>query len=760
MQVADLVLPRLGAPDWTVTVVIVLALLGLPLAITLAWAFDFTSDGIKRTPDKATQPQPVPIKSNRALWFVGGILVAMTIGWFAVREKAADEAGALDARLIAVLPFRIGGADPSLRYLREGMLDLMAATLVSDDGTHAVDPPTVLARWKQAVTTLDEDLPVDSARGVARAMRAGHVLIGSVIGTPARLMLSLEVVDVAKGSTRRIRTEGSADSLTQLVDRVAGEVLGYAAGEASERASLLAGVPLPAIRAYLAGRKAHRAGDYAEAGRRHAEALQIDSTFVLAGMGVYSASAWVGQEPKLLAKAQMLAWSNKAALPAAERAIMLAELGPHFPEPSSGAELLAAAREAVRVAPERPESYNWVAEWLYHYGQALGIQDARAEAARTFERVLAIDPNIIGAASHLMDLAFLRGDTATVKRIAGHFLERDSVGHAATHMRVLSAAATQDRSVMERVRETFPRMDADGLWGFIHHGVASGRALDDVEAAAAAITHVESSPNWLPGRSWQVVYNFELNRGRPARAMAVMESPQSGDGDLRTSADAFAILTALFAHADSSYAAQAAQRLERTLAAPQTPALQKMQIRCALAQWQLAHGQDNQVEQLRVQLLNTLKDEVTTFIPDDGAFRGQEICANLIDALLAVHRRSPDAGAKLTRLDSIAASFPGGVSGSMLHTVNMQLAQAFQSRGDDGAALRAVRRRVFYMAMGQEYLSTGLLMQARLAAKLGERDAALDAYRHYLALMDSAEPGLQAEVHAARRELSQLTKDR
>jgi hypothetical protein len=159
-------------------------------------------------------------------------------------------------------------------------------------------------------------------------MRAGHVLIGSVIGTPARLMLSLEVVDVAKGSTRRIRTEGSADSLTQLVDRVAGEVLGYAAGEASERASLLAGVPLPAIRAYLAGRKAHRAGDYAEAGRRHAEALQIDSTFVLAGMGVYSASAWVGQEPKLLAKAQMLAWSNKAALPAAERAIMLAELGP------------------------------------------------------------------------------------------------------------------------------------------------------------------------------------------------------------------------------------------------------------------------------------------------------------------------------------------------------------------------------------------------------------------------------------------------
>jgi hypothetical protein len=70
----------------------------------------------------------------------------MTFDWFAVREKGVPEGDALDARLSAVVPFRIGGADPSLRYLREGMLDLMAATLVSDDGTHAVDPLPVLRR--------------------------------------------------------------------------------------------------------------------------------------------------------------------------------------------------------------------------------------------------------------------------------------------------------------------------------------------------------------------------------------------------------------------------------------------------------------------------------------------------------------------------------------------------------------------------------------------------------------------------------------
>ncbi|NJD19433.1 MAG: hypothetical protein FIA95_09165, partial [Gemmatimonadetes bacterium] len=43
------ILPRLLLPDWTVTLVIVLAILGLPLALVLAWGYDITRDGIVRT---------------------------------------------------------------------------------------------------------------------------------------------------------------------------------------------------------------------------------------------------------------------------------------------------------------------------------------------------------------------------------------------------------------------------------------------------------------------------------------------------------------------------------------------------------------------------------------------------------------------------------------------------------------------------------------------------------------------------------------
>jgi hypothetical protein len=49
LQAADLVFPRLGLPDWTVTLVVALGVIGLPVALALAWAFDATPDGVRRT---------------------------------------------------------------------------------------------------------------------------------------------------------------------------------------------------------------------------------------------------------------------------------------------------------------------------------------------------------------------------------------------------------------------------------------------------------------------------------------------------------------------------------------------------------------------------------------------------------------------------------------------------------------------------------------------------------------------------------------
>ena len=49
IQVVDVVMPRLGIPEWGVTLVIVLLVIGFPVAMIFAWAFELTPEGIKRT---------------------------------------------------------------------------------------------------------------------------------------------------------------------------------------------------------------------------------------------------------------------------------------------------------------------------------------------------------------------------------------------------------------------------------------------------------------------------------------------------------------------------------------------------------------------------------------------------------------------------------------------------------------------------------------------------------------------------------------
>ncbi|MCD6596330.1 MAG: hypothetical protein J7L04_01505 [Bacteroidales bacterium] len=49
MEAGDIMLPRLGLPDWTVTFIIVLLIIGFPISVILSWIFDLTPEGVKKT---------------------------------------------------------------------------------------------------------------------------------------------------------------------------------------------------------------------------------------------------------------------------------------------------------------------------------------------------------------------------------------------------------------------------------------------------------------------------------------------------------------------------------------------------------------------------------------------------------------------------------------------------------------------------------------------------------------------------------------
>ncbi len=56
LEASDMILPRLGLPDWTITFILVLLGLGFPIAVGLAWTFQVTPEGLKRSPKSGEKP--------------------------------------------------------------------------------------------------------------------------------------------------------------------------------------------------------------------------------------------------------------------------------------------------------------------------------------------------------------------------------------------------------------------------------------------------------------------------------------------------------------------------------------------------------------------------------------------------------------------------------------------------------------------------------------------------------------------------------
>ena len=130
IQLSDTVFPRLNLPDWAVTLVIVLVLLGFPVAVVLAWAFELTPEGVVRAEDVALD-KSITRKTGRKLTVVIVAVGAAAAGMFAfqfVRPKASStavqgERAAINHKSIAVLPFENLSDDKGNAFFADGIQD-------------------------------------------------------------------------------------------------------------------------------------------------------------------------------------------------------------------------------------------------------------------------------------------------------------------------------------------------------------------------------------------------------------------------------------------------------------------------------------------------------------------------------------------------------------------------------------------------------------------------------------------------------------
>ena len=668
--------------------------------------------------------QPVPRRLPVRLAAAVSVAVLAIAAWIAAARPW--HTSPLDQNLVAVVPFRTVGLDSTYG---EGMVDLLAATLAGDGGPRAASPQAVMRNWSPASPSKE------GARKLGRSLGAGRVVLGSMVGTQAGIVLQAELLGVAEGNViAQARAAGPPDSIVAIVDRLAAQLLAAWSGETGRRLAALAGSSPEALRPYLLGVAAYRRGYYPAAQAHFNHALDLDSTLVLAALGLANADLWAGGSDRGV----KLAWAARDRLSPDERALVLA-LGADviLPQRTSGRAVLALRERAVEAAPDRAEAWFLFGDQLHHDGSLLLVPAWRDRSLAAFWRALEFDSMLAGPLLHLLESASAVGDTAIVRRVAARVLANQSP--LTDYYRWLIAGTLGDTAGLAELRARFEAMDWFNLTSILHT-LSGAEAAADFDRVVAIVRRRASSTRELEHLLFRRLRVLLLNGGRQQAWRAEIEQAAVIPG-LTPAVPHTVILDALYWNGDTSLAERAARQLARGAADGWVrDALSRDMAdtrACALAQWNLRVGRLAAARELARWLARAGRGPAT-------------VCAAMVDADLATREEDSHAAVMTDRLDSLLREDPYHAYGGLV------LARLRETQGDIPGALAAITR----VPANQPplYLSTYLLEEGRLATVAGDHARAAGAYEQYLALRFNPEPEIAAEVQWVRGEFARLRK--
>jgi TolB-like protein/Flp pilus assembly protein TadD len=407
VQVATQVFPFFEIPNWAVRLVVLLLILGFPIALVIAWAFEATQEGIKRTEVADAMPVSAAIGRKKHAWiYVVVIAAAISVTLFflgrytAGNKSVAAAPNELPTKSIAVLPFDNLSRDPDNAYFAEGVQDEILTRLAKVADLKVISR-TSTQRFKSAPADLRE---------IAKQLGVTHILEGSVqkAGDSVRVNVQLinALTDVhlwADTYDRKLTDIFAIES--EIAKNVAENLKARLNGRAEE---VLAARPTEnpeAHELYLKGRyfwnrrstaSLRKAGDYFQ------KAIDLDPKYALAYAGladvhslvpVYAGTAPQDDVPKALA----------AARKAVELDDRLAESHTSLGNALVSSVQLKAAeaefRRALELNPNYATAHQWLAECLFGQGR---FSESLAENERAHE----LDPlSLIINASYASSLA-------------------------------------------------------------------------------------------------------------------------------------------------------------------------------------------------------------------------------------------------------------------------------------------------------------------------------------------------------------------
>lgn len=517
---ANDILPRLLLPEWTVTFVVVLALLGFPVALLLAWFFDITSEGIQRAAgppsvEAAANWQSIPraTKILAALAVPGAVAVAVAL----TLRLASPPDMPLDPRRVVVYPLEESGRMQSPDG--EDAATWIGYVLETSANIQWIDGWYALNRVQQA--GLGSLVPADTRRN-AMAQGAGFLVRGRISHVADSVHILIDLLDVASDS---VLARGSAGGLDEdgwtkkVSEDAAREILRVLPANTDSVHIVSPSDTSVAVRHFLEGERLYRRSQFENALEQYRSAVGADSAFALAGIKGILAVQWKGQTAE--AEEFLSVIRERSAL-LSPRFVHLAEGLDHYMEGRAD-EAVASIERALFIAPEWLEARAKLGEVYTYLLPGRSPLDSLAEAA--FREVHERDPDFTPVLWQLIQFALLKGEIAQAKDYLQQYREAqpDSGLLASAEMMTRCVEAPNYVDWEGAVRE-----DADAVYRAADFAAVGALQSDCARAAWwALINHDTASLDESVARRFTAhigLHSLLVAEGRTEEAFGLLRS--------------------------------------------------------------------------------------------------------------------------------------------------------------------------------------------------------------------------------------------
>ncbi len=287
IQLASAAFPAWELPNWALRLVIVLLLIGFPIALILAWAFDVTPQGIRATPNVAV---PRTNRRRNVIMLVAtGVIVSAIAGFFLLPRISS--ARKID-KSIAVLPFENLSDEKENAYFADGIQDDILTNL-SKIGDLKVISRTSVMQYKGAARNVRE---------IGKALGVSNILEGSVRRSGNKVRINVQLIDA--NSDQHIWANDYDRDLIDVFaiqSDLAHEIANALQAKLSDtEKALMERKPTENGEAYLAFVQAHNlqsavedVGKLKQSEQLYARAIELDPKFALAIASYSCLESWI-----------------------------------------------------------------------------------------------------------------------------------------------------------------------------------------------------------------------------------------------------------------------------------------------------------------------------------------------------------------------------------------------------------------------------------------------------------------------------------